>query len=294
MAVIAATLLHLAPAGAHVVASADVYSVALAFLCEDLPRHGATVSLVDFSDLAAVEAAITPATTALYTECFSNPLLRVADLDALAALARERHIPLVVDNTFLSPALLRPLEHGADLVLHSATKYLAGHGQVLGGVVCGRRATVGAIHRLLSRLGGAMSPFNAWLIINGMKTLPLRMAAHCANASQLAAFLAGHPAVAQVNYPGLPAHPGHDVAQRLVGDRYGGMLSFALRGGRAALGPFLDALEVCTLAVSLGECDTLIWPFEGTDLLRLSVGIEDAADLEADLGRALTRLAAEA
>lgn len=292
MAVIAATLLHLAPSGAHVVASADVYAVAAAFLREDLPRHGATVSLVDFTDLAAVEAAITPATTALYTECFSNPLLRVADLDALAALAHERNIPLAVDNTFLSPALLRPLEHGADLVLHSATKYLAGHGQVLGGVVCGRRATVGAIHRLISRLGGAMSPFNAWLILNGMKTLPLRMAAHCANASRLAALLAGHPVVSRVNYPGLPAHPGHDVARRLVGDRYGGMLSFALRGGRAALGPFLDALEVCTLAVSLGECDTLIWPFEGSDLLRLSVGIEDAADLEADLGRALARLAA--
>lgn len=290
MAVIAATLLHLLPAGAHLVASRDVYSVALDFLNEDLPRYGATVALVDFTDLAAVEAALRPATAALYTEVFSNPTLRVADLDALGALARRRGIPLVVDNTFLSPILLRPLEHGATLVLHSATKYLSGHGHALGGVVSGPREAIAAIARRLSRLGGALSPFAAWLLLHGVKTLPLRIAAHCANAARLARFLAAHPAVARVYYPGLPAHPGHDVARRLVGDRCGGMLAFELRGGQAALAPFLDALELCTLAVSLGDCSTLIWPFEGTDLIRLSVGIEDVADLEADLARGLARV----
>lgn len=286
MAAISATLLHLVPAGAHLVASADVYAVARDFLCEDLPRAGARVTTVDFTDPAAVEAAIGPETRALYTESFSNPALRVADLDALAAIAARRGIPLVVDNTFLSPALLRPIEHGAALVVHSATKYLSGHGQVLGGVVCGPRAPVAAIARTLSHLGGAMSAFTAWTLLGGVKTLPLRLARHSANATRLARLLADHPAVAAVNYPGLPGDPGHAVARRLVGDGCGGMLSFRLRGGAAAVGPFLDALELCTLAVSLGECGTLIWPFPD-GLIRLSVGIEDPEDLEADLRGAL-------
>jgi len=290
MAAISTTLLQLAPCGAHLVASADLYDSTRALLREELPRHGATVSLVDITDLAAVEAAIRPETRALYTESFSNPALRVADLDALGALARRHGVALVVDNTFLSPALLRPIEHGADLVVHSATKYLSGHGNVLGGVVCGRRELLGPIRRTLTRFGGAMSPFSAWLLLSGVKTLPLRMAQHCRGAAQLAGFLAAHPAVAAVHYPGLPSDPGHAVARRLVGDRFGGMLSFRLQGGEGATGPFLNALELCTLAVSLGDCSTLIWPFAGTDLIRLSVGIEDADDLEADLAGALARV----
>ena len=294
MAVISATLLQLAPCGSHVVAADNVYSVAADFLREDLPRHGAAVSFVDIADLAAVEAAIGPETRAIYTEVFSNPALQVADIPALAAIARRHGVALVVDNTFLTPALYRPLEHGADLVLHSATKYLSGHGHVLGGVVSGARGTIAAIAGRLARLGGTLSPFAAWLLLAGIKTLPLRMEAHCANATRLARALADHPAVATVSYPGLPAHPGHEVARRLIGDRCGGMLSFTLRGGQAALRPFLNALELCALAVSLGDCGTLIWPFEGTDLLRLSVGIEDADDLEADLVRALAQVEATA
>lgn len=290
MAAISATLLQLVPCGAHLVASADVYDSTRALLREDLPRHGAAVSLVDITDLAAVEAAIRPETRALYTESFSNPALRVADLDALGALARRQGVPLVVDNTFLSPVLLRPLEHGVDLVVHSATKYLSGHGNVLGGVVCGRRELLTPIRRTLTHFGGALSPFSAWLLLSGVKTLPLRMAQHCKGAAHLARFLAAHPAVAVVHYPGLPADPGHAVARRLVGDRFGGMLSFRLRGGEGAIGPFLNALELCTLAVSLGDCSTLVWPFAGTDLIRLSVGIEDAADLETDLAGALARV----
>lgn len=290
MAAIGATLLHLVPCGGHLVASADVYEVAQSFLVGDLCRHGATVALVDFGDLAAVEAAIGPNTRALYTEVLSNPTLRVADLDALAALAKRYDLPLVVDNTFLSPALLKPLALGATIVLHSATKYLSGHGQVQGGIICGPRALLAPIKQTLLHLGGAMSPFSAWLLLAGIKTLPLRIAQHCASAARLARFLAAHPAVAGVNYPGLPAHAGHDIARSLLGDRFGGMLSFRLRGAQAATGPFLNALELCTLAVSLGECSTLIWPFAGTDLIRLSVGIEDVADLEADLGGALARV----
>jgi cystathionine beta-lyase/cystathionine gamma-synthase len=149
-----------------------------------------------------------------------------------------------------------------------------------------------AIGRRLSRLGGTISPFAAWLLLAGVKTLPLRMERHCTSAAALAARLAAHPAVTTVNYPGLASHPGHAVARRLVGDRFGGMLSFTLRGGGAAVGPFINALELCTLAVSLGECATLIWPYPGGDPIRLSVGLEDLADLEADLDAGLARAAA--
>lgn len=298
MAAISATLLQLVPAGGCLVTSADLYALTRTFIADTLTSHGASVVFADFTDPAAIAAALTADTRALFTEVFSNPLLRVAALDEIAALARERGIPLVVDNTFLSPALLRPVEHGADLVIHSATKYLSGHGNVLGGVVCGRRELVGTIARTLGQLGGALSPFSAWVLLAGVKTLPLRVERHCANAERLARFLAAQPAVAAVHYPGLPTDPGHERAQRLTGGRYGGMIAFRLRGGEAALRAFLNALELCTIAVSLGECGTLIWPFEegacdtppAEPLLRLSVGIEDAGDLEADLAAGLAAL----
>ena len=293
MAGISATLLHLLGGGGHLVASGDVYSIARELLLDDLPRAGARVTLCDATAPAAVAAAIEADTRAIYVETLSNPLLRVADLEALAALAQGRGIPLVVDNTFLSPALLRPLEHGATIVIHSATKYLSGHGNVLGGVVCGSRALVGQIRRLLSHLGGAMGAFEAFLLLAGIKTLPLRMAQHCANADHLARLLAAHPAVAAVHYPGLPTHPGHAVAQRLTGGRHGGVLSFRLHGGEATLRAFINALELCTLAVSLGECSTLLWPFEEEQVIRLAVGIEATADLEADIARGLAAAVAE-
>lgn len=292
MAAISATLLHLVGGGGHLVASADVYAVTKEFIEQDLPRFGARVTLVDFGDLAAVEAAITPQTRALFTEVFSNPLLRVADLDALGDLTRRRDVPLVVDNTFLSPALLRPLEHGAGIVVHSATKYLSGHGNVLGGVVCGPRDTVAGVAGMLSRQGGAMGAFAAWLLLAGVKTLPLRVQRHSTNAARLAVLLAGHPAVAAVHYPGLATHPEHETARRLVGEHFGGMLSFRLIGGNAAVGRFLDALALPTIAVSLGDVSTLIWPLADTGAVRLSVGLEDVADLEADLASALSRLEA--
>lgn len=295
MAAVSATLLHLLRDGGHLVASGDVYEQTGHFLREDLSAFGCGVSLVDVGDLDAVEAAIGPRSRLLYVEPFSNPRLRVADLPALAEIARRHGLTFVVDNTFLSPALLRPIEHGADLVIHSATKYLSGHGQVQGGVVCGRRELVGGIGERVLRLGGAMSPFAAWLLLAGVKTLPLRMARHGANAARLARLLAAHPAVCRVDYPGLPDHAGHATARALLGpgdDRFGGMVSFSLRGGCESMGPFLNALTLCTLAVSLGDCGTLIWPFAGSDLIRLSVGIEDAADLEADLLAGLARIPA--
>lgn len=288
MAATSATLLHLLGGGGHLVASADVYAVTKEFLQKDLPAFGASVTLVDFSDPDAVAAAITPRTRALFCEPFSNPLLKVADVPAIGQIARERSIPLVADNTFLSPALMRPVEHGAAIVAHSATKYLSGHGNVLGGVVCGPRAVIAAIRGLLSRLGSTMGAFPAWVLLYGVKTLAMRTERHSANAAALAGLLDGHPSVDVVHYPGLAAHPQYDVARRMVGNRFGGMLTVEFTGGEAAVRPFLNALELATIAVSLGDVSTLVWPIAGTGLVRVSVGLEDQADLEADFAAALT------
>jgi cystathionine beta-lyase/cystathionine gamma-synthase len=244
---------------------------------------------VDFSDLAAVEAAITPGTRALFTESFSNPLLKAPDLPALGELAARRGVPLVIDNTFLSPALLRPLEFGATVVVHSATKYLSGHGNVLGGVISGARDRIGGMRRHLVRMGGTMGAFSAWVLVNGIKTLPLRVERHSDNAAALARLLADHPSVAVVHYPGLATHPNHAIARSLVGNRFGGMLAFALAGGEPAVKPFLDALTLPTIAVSLGDAGSLIWPL-GNGTIRLSVGLEDIADLESDFRNALAAL----
>jgi methionine-gamma-lyase len=198
-----------------------------------------------------------------------------------------------VDNTFLSPALLQPAALGADLVLHSATKYLSGNGQVQGGVVSGPRHLIDPIRSRALRLGAAMSPFAAWLLLGGIHTLPLRMDRHSQNASRLAHLLAAHPAVADVYYPGLGSHPGHALAASLLGSGdhgYGGMIAFELTAGRDAFGPFLDALELCTIAVSLGDSSTLVWPWHCGNLIRVSTGLEDFVDLEADFLQALNNV----
>ncbi|MGH2531021.1 MAG: trans-sulfuration enzyme family protein [Thermomicrobiales bacterium] len=288
MAVIAATLLGVTAGGGHLVASADLYEVASGLVCNDLPAAGAAVTTVDITDLAAVEAACTEETRAIYCETFSNPGLKVADISALAEIAHRHDALLIVDNTFLSPALMRPLEHGADLVIHSATKYLAGHGQAMGGVVAGPRELVAPIAGRLSRLGGAMNPFTAWLLLTGMKTLPLRMDRHSINAARIADVLVSHPAVKRVAFPGLSGHPGHGVARGLCGDQFGGLLSFTVQGGQEAVRAFINALELCTIAVSLGECGTLVWPYPD-GLIRVAVGLEDVEDLERDVARALGR-----
>lgn len=293
MSAISATLISLLAGGGHVVASTDLFDETRNFLLDDLAQAGGSVTWVNATDLNAVAAAIAPETRAIYIEAISNPCLSVADLTAISGIAREHGVLLLVDNTFLSPALLRPIEHGADIVLHSATKYLSGHGMVQGGIISGSRELLDPIRAKVSRLGGTQSPFGAWTLLSGIKTLPLRMARQSTNAASLACLLASHPAVATVNYPGLPDHPGHEIATRMVGsgdDRFGGMISFSLRCGTSHIGRLINALQLCTLAVSLGDCSTLIWPFAGTDLIRLSVGIEDPADLAADIRTALDGL----
>lgn len=292
MGAISAVLLTMGENGGHIVAAEQIYNTANKLVNEDLPSYGISFSRVDITDLDAVEAAITPQTTAIYTEVFSNPGLTVADVPALSKLAKQHGIKLIIDNTFLSPALYRPLEDGADLVLHSATKYLAGHGEVLGGVVSGSNEAVAPIHTKVMRLGSTLSPFAAWLIMTGMRTLPLRMERHSQNGRAVAAFLESHPAVASWHYPGLPSDPGHATATKLMGKggKFGGMVTISLNGGSASIAPFVESLKVITLATSLGDTSSLAWPIYGTDLVRLSIGLEDEEDLLADLDNALERI----
>jgi cystathionine beta-lyase/cystathionine gamma-synthase len=293
MAAISSVLLTLLADGGHLVASDQLYDLTTDFFREDLAAWGGSVTFVDLSDADAIQDAITPQTRAIYVEPFSNPLLRVTDIGMLAHIADETGLVLVVDNTFLSPALLRPAALGADIVLHSATKYLSGNGQVQGGVVSGPKRLIDPIRSRALRLGAAMSPFAAWLLLAGIHTLPLRMQRHSENAARLAKLLAAHPAVADVHYPGLSSDPGQALAASLLGPgdlQCGGMIAFTLAAGRDAFGPFLDALELCTIAVSLGDSSTLVWPWHCGNLIRISTGLEDFVDLEADFIQALNRV----
>jgi cystathionine beta-lyase/cystathionine gamma-synthase len=240
----------------------------------------------------------------IWIETPTNPLLQIIDIAAVAELAHRRGARLVVDNTFASPYLQRPLEHGADLVVHSTTKYLGGHSDVIGGAVIGRRADLEAIAFYQNAAGGVPGPFDAWLTLRGIKTLALRMERHCANAEALAEWLAARPEVERVYYPGLPGHPGHDIAARQMSG-FGGMISIRLRGGEAKARDFLERTRLFSLAESLGGVESLaghpatmthasippeIRAARGIDdgLVRLSVGIEDVDDLRDDLAVALT------
>jgi cystathionine beta-lyase/cystathionine gamma-synthase len=286
MGAIAASLLTVLSPGGHLVASDAIYPVAERFIRDDLPALGCATTQLDITDHAAVEAAIRPTTKALYVETLSNPTLIVADIPALAGIARRHGILLLVDNTFASPYLFRPVEHGADLVLHSATKYLSGHGDAIAGVASGSSGLIARVRQTIAHVGSPISPFNSWLLLRGIKTLELRMQRHSSNALALAQYLAERHEVTRVNYPGLPGHPGHDLAGRLLGERFGGMLSFEVQGGTEAAEQLAGALELCFHAVSLGDVSTLVWPWGESGLVRVSVGIEAVEDLIADFEQA--------
>jgi cystathionine gamma-synthase len=298
-------VLSLLPHGSHVLCAEDCYGGTFRALEHTRRVSGLETSFLDLSDPEAVRAAIRPSTRLLWAETPSNPLLRLLDLAALARVARERDLLLAVDNTFLSPVLQRPLRWGADLAVHSTTKYLNGHSDVVGGaVVAARSDLLQRLATLNMSLGTSQSPHDCALVLRGLKTLHLRMRAHEANARALAGFLAAHPAVAQVNYPGLPSHPQHQLAQRQQSG-FGAMLSFELKdGSRAAVGRFLRALRWFTLAESLGGVESLVsQPATMSHasmtpemrqrigirdgLIRLSVGVEEQADLIEDLRQAL-------
>jgi cystathionine beta-lyase/cystathionine gamma-synthase len=298
--------------GDHLVVSDTNYVGTAELVHDSLPRWGIEVSPVDTSDAELVEAAITPRTKMLWIETPANPIMRLADIRALAELAHGRAVEdVVVDSTFATPIATRPLELGADFVVHSLTKYIGGHGDAMGGAVLGRAADLDALNlEAMVHYGGVLSPFNAWLILRGAATFPLRMKAHEENALAVARFLEAHPSVERVFYPGLPSHPQHDLARRQMRN-FSGMLTFRTRGyGKTLAERMIDRLEVIHYAVSLGHHRSLIYwiptemlmestfrlapdaearyrDFAGEGVFRFSVGLEDAEDLCADLDRAL-------
>lgn len=283
MAAVASTLFAHLGSGDHLVAGQELFAITNVLLDEDFPRRGIDVTRVDPTDPAAVEAAVTSSTKALFVECSTNPRLRVPDLDGLSSIARRHDLLFIADNTFLGPVLLRPLEHGADLVLHAATKYLSGHGDAVSGVVAGPKALIDPIRQQTDTLGQAASPFSSFLVQRGVRTLPLRSRAASSNAARVAAFLEAHEKVEWVRYPGLASHPDHEVAQRLLGDTFGAMVTFKPHGGLDGMAAFTDHLRLCDIGVSLGDIHTLVYPRpKDGGIIRLSIGCEDVDDLLED------------
>ncbi len=296
------TVLYLLSAGDHVVAADDLYGGTFRLFDKVLRRYGIAFTYVDMSDPARVAAALRPATRLVWVETPTNPLLKIVDVAAVAEIAHAGGARVAVDNTFASPYLQQPLALGADLVVHSATKYLGGHSDVVGGVVVGNDAALGEQLRFLQNAAGIVpGPFDSWLVLRGLKTLALRMRQHSENGLAIARWLAGHPRVERVAYPGLPDHPHHAVAARQMPRGYGGMVSFTLRGGEPEARAVVARTRLFALAESLGGVESLIeLPAAMThasvagsalevpsSLVRLSVGIEDLDDLVADLAQAL-------
>jgi len=302
MAALTTLFLHFS-SGDHLVVSEDLYGGTYRVLDQIFSRFGLTVSYVDTTDLAAVAAAVTPATRALLVETPGNPLLGVADLKGLGNLCREHNLLFLVDNTFLTPLLQRPFDFGADVVIHSGTKYLSGHNDLCAGVLVAREAALGEqLYFLQNSTGGVLPPQDCWLLIRSLKTLPLRMERHCQNALAVARWLERHPAVTTVYYPGLEKHPGHALSQQQTRG-FGGMLSFRVDSPEAAR-RVLKRLQLISFAESLGGVESLMTlPAVQThgdvpptqrerlgiceSLLRLSVGTENVEDLIRDLEQAL-------
>ena len=310
MGAISSCLWTIASAGKHIIADGTLYGCTFALLNHGISRYGVDVDFIDTSDPEAVRAHLRPNTVAVYLETPANPNLKITDIAAVAEIAHAYNadIKVICDNTFASPALQNPLALDADVVVHSATKYLNGHGDVVAGFVVGKADFISQVRLfgLKDMTGAVLDPFAAFLLLRGLKTLELRMARHCENAAKIAAFLAAHPAVEKVNYPGLETHRGHEIAARQMKD-FGGMLSFEVRGGKEAGMKLVNALQLITVAVSLGDAESLIeHPASMTHstyspeelaasgiapgLIRLSAGLENAEDLIADLSQALDRI----
>ncbi|HUO35141.1 MAG TPA: aminotransferase class I/II-fold pyridoxal phosphate-dependent enzyme [Candidatus Acidoferrum sp.] len=302
MAAISTTLLSLLSAGDEIIATRQLYGGSYRLMRDVLPRLGITIRHVE-NDLAGLDHLITPRTKALYVESPTNPTLRLVNLQKAADFANEWAIPAIVDNTFASPVLQKPLALGFHLVVHSATKYLAGHSDVIGGAVAGNRVLVEKVRDLMIQLGGSMDPEGAYLLIRGLKTLEIRVERECKNAMAVARFLEKHPKVARVHYPGLASDPDHALARRQM-KGYGAMLAFDLKGGLAAARRFCDRVKIFLHAVSLGGVESLVvlplysshYRMSDAELrqagvvpgtVRVSVGLEDPQDLIEDLRQAL-------
>jgi O-succinylhomoserine sulfhydrylase len=299
MAAIASTVFGLLKSGDHIVSSRSVFGTVVPLFDQILKRFGVETTWVAPSRLDEWQAAIRPNTKLLFCETPSNPLAEIVDIAALSKIAHESNALLAVDNCLLTPALSRPLEMGADLVIHSATKYLDGQGRVLAGAVCGRKELIEPVYGFVRTAGPALSPFNAWICLKGMETLRLRMQAHCASALQLAQWLEQHPKVARVHYAGLPSHPQHALAMKQA-PQQGAVVSFEVKGDRAAAWRVVDSLKLVSVTANLGDSkSTITHPATTTharitqaerdaagisdSLLRVAVGLESLDDLVADL-----------
>jgi O-succinylhomoserine sulfhydrylase len=306
MAAILSTCMALLKSGDHVICSRNVFGTTVNLFAKYLAKFGVEVSFVPLLALDDWRAAIRPNTAMLFLETPSNPLCEVADLAAMAELARTNNSLLVVDNCFCTPALQTPLDLGADIVIHSATKYLDGQGRCVGGAVVGASRQMEEVVNFLRTCGPTMSAFNAWVFLKGLETLRLRMEAHSRSAQDLALWLQQQPQVEQVFYAGLPDHPGHELASRQQ-RAFGGVLSFTVRGGRQQAWDVIDAVRIMSLTANLGDAKTtIVHPATTThgrltpqeraqagitdNLIRVAVGLEHVDDLRADLARALSAL----
>ncbi|ECH5905980.1 methionine gamma-lyase [Salmonella enterica] len=307
MAAISTTLLTLCQQGDHIVSANELYGCTHALLSHSLPKFGIDVTFVDAVCTENISAAIRPETKVIYIETPANPTMSIVDIESVAKLAHQNNIVVIVDNTFMSPYCQQPLNLGADIVVHSVTKYINGHGDVIGGAIIGKKEFIDQARLVGVKdiTGGCVSPFNAWLTLRGIKTLGIRMERHCANAMKVAKFLEQHPAVSAVYYPGLTSHPQYKLGKRQM-KLPGAVISFEINGGVEAGRRVMNAVKLCMLAVSLGDTETLIQhpasmthspiPQEErlkagiTDgLIRLSVGLEDPLDIINDLEQAITK-----
>ncbi len=306
LAAIFNTIVTLVKSGEEVVSDNTIYGGTFALLKNILPRLGIGVKLINANDANALNSAVNEKTRLLFIETPANPTLKIVDIAACADFAHKNNIPLCVDNTFATPYLQRPIELGADIVVHSATKYLGGHGDIIGGIVVGKKDFIEKLWDDAKEIGACNTPMNAWLILRGIKTLAVRMDKHCSNAMKIAEFLSTHNKIEKVYYPGLKSHPGYELARRQM-SQFGGMVGFDLKGGKEAGKVVMNAVKLCILAVSLGDVDTLIEhpasmthsTYSDEELkkcginpgyVRLSVGIENPEDLIEDLNQALSKV----
>jgi O-succinylhomoserine sulfhydrylase len=304
-AILSLCMAHL-KAGDHIVASNGLFGATILMFTNYLARFGISTTFVPHTDPSAWDKAVTPATRLFYLETPSNPLTEIADIAAISEVARRHGVIYVVDNCFCSPVLQQPLKHGADIVLHSATKYIDGQGRVMGGALVGAKALIEPIYLFLRTAGPSLSPFNAWVLLKGLETLGLRMKGHCDNAMKLAQWLEAHPSVEKVYYPGLTSHPQHALAARQQSG-FGGIVSFEVKGGRDAAWRVIDSTKLFSITANLGDVkSTITHPFTTShgrlspeakaaagirdNMLRLSVGLEHIDDLKHDLSRGLGAL----
>lgn len=307
MAAITTAIMTATKAGDHIIAPNIVYGCTFAFFDQVLPSYGVEVSFIDPGNIEQLKAAIKENTTTVYVETPANPVLVISDIEEIAKVTKEHGLTMIVDSTFASPALQNPLKLGADVVVHSATKYLCGHGTVVAGILVGTKKFVDkARFPYVQTFGAVLSPFDAWLLLTGMKTLGIRMEKHCYNAQKVAEYLEAHEMVDKVYYPGLESHETHEIAKKQM-KGFGGMMSFDIKGGIEGSKKFMDSVEVFSLATSLGNIDSLVQhspTMSHFDMsteerekvgikdgqVRVSIGIEDVDDLIADLEQALQKV----